>query len=102
VPRHAVWSEFANPGPAPDTRLLQAYTDKVGCGAGAAINAPYSMAYRAPPHAFLRSLTGGPMMSIVSATCGCFASAATLGAVGAVQTTTAVPFQRNPMGMTRG
>jgi hypothetical protein len=38
VPRHAVWSEFANPGPAPDTRLLQAYTDKVGCGAGAAVD----------------------------------------------------------------
>src|SRR5437764_9344272 len=47
------------------------------------------------------SLAGGPIVSIVSATCGCFASAATFGAVGAVQTTTAVPFQRNPMGITR-
>ena len=62
---------------------------------------PSTISMRAVPRS-RSSLAGGPIASIVSATCGCFSSAATFGAVGAVQTTTVVPVHRNPMGMTRG
>ena len=48
------------------------------------------------------ALAGGPLVSMVRATVGRSRSALTFGALTAVQTTIAVPFHKNPMGITRG